>query len=137
MIMKLTIIGTFLLNTLLGSFCMMPMAMAADMPNQQDEAVEMNMTPMAPMSMAHCEHCTHVDGQSNAPMSNSCAGHCLAKAQDALTAAVSVSFGHQIALALPPAFPIVAEPAYVSDTYNTSTTTPINLVSARGVVMIN
>jgi hypothetical protein len=135
--MRILVSVGFVTHILLGTFCMMPMAYAAPMPMQHDEAMEINMTPMAPMSMAHCEHCTHVDEQSNAPMGSGCAGHCLAKAHDALTAAVAVSFGHQIALALPPTFPIVAEPAYISAIYHSSTAPPINFASARGVVMIN
>ena len=114
----------------------MPMAMAANMPTQQDEATEMNMTPMAPMSMAHCEQCTHVDDQNNAPMSNSCAGHCLAKAHDALAALTSVSSANQISVALAPSIHILVEPTSVAESSIISPVPPINLALARSVVMI-
>ena len=37
-------------HVLLGTFCMMPMAYAAPMPMQEEEAMEMNMTPMVDVS---------------------------------------------------------------------------------------
>ncbi len=91
--MKLIVSVSFVTHILLGTFCMMPMAMAmaADMPPQHDEAMEMNMTPMAPMSPLHCEHCTHVDQQNNNNPMNNCAGHCLAKAHDSIAAITPVS----------------------------------------------
>lgn len=125
-------------NSLLGHLCMMPMAYAdaASMPMQHDESMEMNMTPMAPMSPAHCEYCDHVDQQNDTSAKGGCAEHCLAKAHDAVGTTLSVSSENQIAIALPPTFQLVFEPADSVEKPSTSAAPPINLALARGIVMI-
>jgi hypothetical protein len=125
----------FVTHVALGSFCMMPMVMAADMPPEQNEAMEMNMTPMAPMSPLHCEHCTHVDQQNSNPMSN-CAGHCLAKAHDSISAIIPASSVHHLAVALVPAFLAINEPPQAIQKIASSTAPPLNLALVRSVVML-
>jgi hypothetical protein len=112
------------------------MAMAADMPPQHDEVMEMNMTPMAPMSPAHCEHCVHVDQQNDTSAGGSCAEHCLAKAHDAVGTTLSVSSGNQVAIALPPTLQLVFEPVDPVEKPPAPEAPPINLELARGIVMI-
>ena len=134
--MKVLVSIGFVAHVLFGSFCMMPMAFAQAMPMQDNKAMEMNMTPMYPMSAAHCERCSHADQQKDAPAASGCAGHCLAKAHDALTAARSVSSVHQIVSALPPAFQAVVESAFAGDRHGTSPAPPMNLAGTRSVVML-
>ncbi len=133
--MKILVSVGFVTHVLLGTFCMMPMAYAAPMPMQEEEAMEMNMTPMAPMSPLHCEHCTHVDQQNSNPMNN-CAGHCLAKAHDSVSAIIPASSVHHLAVALVPAFLAINEPTHATQKITTSTAPPSNLALARSVVMI-
>ncbi len=131
----LTSIGvTF--HVLLGGFCMMPMASAASLPVQHDEAMEMNMTPMFPMSPAHCGHCMHVDKQNSTPMHNGCAGHCLAIAHDTVAAVVSVSSVDPPSVALASAFPATDDPVHVIGRITLSTAPPINFALARNIVLI-
>lgn len=137
MSMRIIVSAAFMANALLSSFCMMPMAMAADMPmHHDDEATEMAMTPMVPMSPAHCEHCAHVDEQNDSPIDGGCAGHCLAKAHDALVKITSVSTTKQFFVALAPSFSTLVETSDISEKSTTSFSPPINLVLERSVVMI-
>ena len=77
MSMKIAVTVAFLTNTFLGGFCMMPMAMAAEMPAHDMGAMEDEMTPM---SQADCPHCDHAkeEKQSEKPKGIPCDGeHCL------------------------------------------------------------
>lgn len=134
-------------NSLLGHLCMMPMAYAASMPMQHDEAIEMSMTPMHPMAQSlasdvpmsalhHCEHCEQVHQQNSSPMNGGCAGHCLAKAHDTVAAVTSAPSADHMPVALVPTFSTIAEPAHVKGKVVTSTAPPFDLALARSVVMI-
>ncbi len=81
---KTAIVGTFVINILIGNICMMPMAMATDISSEHDmDLTEDMMTPMAPMSHADCAHCPkHEEKKAPVPQSSSCAGHCLTQATD-------------------------------------------------------
>lgn len=103
MIMKVKIIFSvaFVTNILLGNICMMPMAMAAEMPQHEMNEMEEVMTPMAPMSHADCPDCPHHEEKGEpAQQSSSCAGHCLSQATSVNPA--NLVFGSaQLAAALP------------------------------------
>jgi hypothetical protein len=76
MLNKRLFVLAFAVQSVTGSFCMMDMAHAADMPMSAEshEAMEMNMTPASP----HCEHCEHEDKQE--PQGSPCDnGHCLSQ----------------------------------------------------------
>ena len=108
MSMKMIFVGTFLINTLIGSTCTMPMAMAAEMPAHHDmDSMEEMMTPLAQMSHADCDHCPHhTEKKEPAPSSSSCAGHCLSQATNTNPSNVTFSSSQLIA-ALPASFPLV------------------------------
>ena len=105
---KFFVTGAFIINTLVGNFCMMSMAMAAEMPPSHDmNATEQVMTPMEPISHADCDGCPHhTEKKEPAQQSSSCAGHCLSQATSANPA--NIVFGSsQVVAALPASFPIV------------------------------
>lgn len=140
--MKIATIGAFLTNILLGSVCMMPMAMAADMPMHHDEAMEMVMTPvetMTPvvlMSSTYCEHCVHVQKEQPTPMSAGCAGHCLSKANDGVALVTSASSLAQHLVALPPALPTIIAFADETGRFTESTAPPFGASPQRGTVLL-
>ena len=90
MSMKILITFGFAIHVLLGSFCMMPMTMAAEMPMPNDmNAMQQMMTPMELLSHADCPDCQHHDEQKEpTEQSSSCAGHCLAQAHQSITGIV-------------------------------------------------
>ncbi len=96
-----------LANAVLGHLCMMPMAYADSLPMSNDEAMDMNMTPMEPMSPAHCQHCSHVAKEQPSPMSTGCAGHCLAKGNETVSAVISSPRSIANAAVLPSSLPVV------------------------------
>ncbi len=79
---RILLIVTVLSNALLGHLCMMPMAMATEMVDHHDAAMEMVMSPLEPMSPVHCEHCGHLAKEQLTQTSAGCAGHCLTQAGD-------------------------------------------------------
>lgn len=101
MFQRVTVFGMFLANVLLGNFCMMPMAMAAAMPMQNEDEMDV-MTPVEPMTSAHCEHCAHLQKEQPAPMNGGCAGHCLSKAHEAGSIMVENAGQSLLGAALPP-----------------------------------
>lgn len=109
MFMRSLITVAILTNATIGQFCMMPMAMAAEMPTQRhDDSMEEMMTPMQPMSHADCPDCPHHQEKQEPPQqSSSCAGHCLSHAANANSTNV-VIVASQLAVVLPTAAPIVA-----------------------------
>lgn len=84
----LTSIG-FAAHVLLGNFCMMPMAGAAEMPMSHEGHAEMAMTPM---SSADCEHCIK-EQSDDVPMKGMpCnGGHCLSKSASQPSTAIQAS----------------------------------------------
>ena len=78
------LVAALLINSVLGTICMMPMAMAAGLPMQDNvTAMEEMMTPRASMSHSDCEHCSHQTAKKDpAQQSSSCAGHCLSQAMN-------------------------------------------------------
>lgn len=110
--MRILLVAALLTNSILGSLCMMPMAMAAEIPTQQhDESMEGMMTPMQPMSHADCPDCPHHQ-EKKAPVqqSSSCAGHCLSHATNANPTNV-ITVASQLVVALPTAVPIIVSNA--------------------------
>ena len=70
----------FAAHVLIGSFCMMPMAMAAEMSMPSDSHA------MEQMSHADCPDCPHHEEQKKpSQQSSSCAGNCLAQARQSTT----------------------------------------------------
>ncbi len=136
--MKMLVSIGFVVHALLGNVCMMPMAYAASMPLQPEEVMEMAMTPMFPMSPApnHCKQCAHVQQRSNAPMSRSCAGHCLSRAHDSDAAVLSGSSFHQAFVVPAPAFPGIIEPADIIERSIKSLSPPVNIALTRSVVLL-
>ena len=109
MLAKRLIALAFTTHALLGNFCMMPMAMAKDMPmNDDDSAMEEMMTPaMAPMSShADCAHCLHhTEKKEPVQQSSACAGHCLSQATSDIPA--NIVFGWpQLFASLPASIPV-------------------------------
>lgn len=106
--MKILLLAAFITQTTIGSFCMMPMAMAAE---HETESMEDVMTPMVPMSHADCPDCPHHE-QKEAPaqQSSSCAGHCLSHATNSNPTNV-VTIASQLIVALPTAVPIIVSNA--------------------------
>lgn len=100
MLSRIVIAASIIANTALGSFCMMPMAMAAEPMPHQTDATEQMMTPMAPMSHADCPDCPHHQEKQQPVSQSSCAGHCLSHANNSNPANV-VIVASQLAVALP------------------------------------
>ncbi len=88
MVLKDFITGIIVSNSLFGSFCLMPMAMAATEAQATPQHDEMNMSPMDAMSHADCDHCKP-QKQNNDSQSGGCAGHCLAATDN--TAAINAN----------------------------------------------
>ena len=89
---RIFLVGVFVLNTLFGQICMMPMAHAAMLPNMDEMSAEQMMTPIH----SGCEHCPKMQ-------SNSCAGHCLSQASSIAPSAVP-SAVYEIPVAISPQF---------------------------------
>ena len=104
---KIAMSAAFLLHTLFGSFCIMPMAMAAEAPMPHDmDAMDEMMTPIAPMSHADCPDCPKHEKNQEPVSQSSCAGHCLSHASNT-NPANAVSTTSQLAVILPAPMPIV------------------------------
>ena len=110
--MKIAFAMAVVITVLLNALCMMPMAMAAPVPQEMPNA-EQTMTPMVPLSRADCAHCPdHKDKREPASQFPSCAGLCLENATITHLSTV-VTAGNQIIGALQPKTHIV-----VSDLQN-------------------
>lgn len=102
--MKTIVTLAFLCYASIGSFCMMPMAMAAEMPaGHHMDAMEHMMTPL---SHADCDHCPHhEDGKKPMSHASSCAGHCLSQAISNNPSTI-IRGSAQLLAALPPTIPV-------------------------------
>ena len=125
-----------LANAAVGHLCMMPMAYAASMPMQNDEAMEMNMTSMQPMSPAHCEHCSRVAKEKPSPMSTGCAGHCFLKGNETISAMTSGTRSIADTAVLPPSLPLLV--AFVGQLQNLTEANapPVGFPPTQMVVML-
>ena len=94
----LTSIG-FAAHVLIGNFCMMPMAGAAEMPMSHEAHAEMSMSQM---SSADCEHCMKEEASDDAPLKGMpCnGGHCLSQSVPQASTAIQTP-GLIAAIALP------------------------------------
>ena len=107
MLVKILLSMAFVTHAVVGSFCMIPMAMPSDMPMSHDmHASATMMTPIAPMSRTDCDHCPHhEEKKAVSQQSSSCAGHCLSQAT-ANTQGNVVIGSAQLLAVLPTAIPI-------------------------------
>lgn len=71
----------FLSHVIVGSFCMVPMAMAAEPQEVVMQHEHVNMTSADAMSHADCDTCKH--HQQKAP--SGCSGHCFTAAVDTIS----------------------------------------------------
>lgn len=94
----------FATNIILGSVCMMPMAMAAEPLHNDANVMGQMVTPIAPMSHADCTHCSH-RSEKKEQKPSSCTGHCLSQATNANSTNV-VAGSTQLIATLPTAFPL-------------------------------
>ena len=118
-VMTRLIASAFATHVLLANFCMMPMAMAAEMPMRDMHTMEDVMTPMEPMSHADCPDCPHHQKQQEpAQQSSSCAGHCLAQAYQSITGIVFQG-GQEVAVV-----PSLRN-AFVEDNHNQEEKVPV------------
>ena len=101
----------FTTHALLGSFCMMPMAMAA--PTDMPMAHEENMTPMDAMSHQDCDRCPHQE-QGAHPSQSGCAGHCLTAASDNTAYSNPNSTQQTLSVVISPPIPVVFAPVEVA-----------------------
>src|SRR3989338_2929654 len=140
-IMKIVFTLAFIGNVLFMPLCMFP-TMAADLPMQHAEAMEMIMTPMETMTHAvmtpstSCDHCAHVQKQQPPPMNAGCAGHCLSQAGDALG---TLAMGSSSILAdalLPPPTSIVAMAEDRGQSWKTPQWPPGVFISTRTIVLL-
>ena len=136
MSMKIAIIGAFVMNTLFGHICMMPMAYAASISMPHDEVMEMTMTPIEPMSPAHCEHCARVAKEQPSPMSAGCAGHCLSQKPESLAFTSTTSQTMQVIAVLPPANPLSLVRDNTDHKYIASTASPVLVSMTRTIVLL-
>jgi hypothetical protein len=92
--MKIAVTLAFLINTFLGSFCMMDMA-HAEMPTEHESMMEeMEMTPMVPIPQSDCPHCEHTESESQSehPKSVPCdSGHCLSHTTQTTSEAITIT----------------------------------------------
>ena len=117
--MKILTTFGFAIHVLVGSFCTMPMAMAAEMLTHDMHAMEDVMTPMEPMSHADCPDCPHHEEQKKpTQQSSSCAGHCLAQAHQSTTGIVS--HGVQVVAVVP-----ALQNAFVEESHNQEEKVPV------------
>lgn len=135
MSMKIFLAGVFLINTLFGHICMMPMAHAKAMPMSQQHE-EMAMTPLEPMSPAHCEHCLLVTEQQSQSTESGCAGYCLSKAADTSRAVVSTSQPFLADAALPIATPVLVSVLETNNGFIESTAPPGGFAPTWTVVLL-
>ncbi len=133
--MKIVLSAAFVANTLVGHFCIMPIAYAEAMPVQHDEVIEMNMTPLEPISPAHCEHCVHIGQENRSPMTGDCAGHCLSQASSSVAAVSNTQALHTTA-ALPATVPNIVAFADDHYSYADSTAPPVSVPVTRTVVLL-
>lgn len=120
------------MNVVFGHFCMMPMVYAA-VPH--DDQMEMVMTPMVPMSPAHCEHCASITKQEPPPMSATCAGHCLSKANDVI-GIITTTQSMLSQLALPSSLPVVVASADTGQSFIEANAPPAPSPPTRTVVLL-
>lgn len=112
MLRRIILIASIVANAAVGHLCMMPMAMAAEVPMAHDmDPTQDVMTPMIPMSHKDCADCPHhEEKQQPTEQSSSCVGHCLSHATNTNPTNV-VTVANQLAVALPTAVPIVLNSA--------------------------
>ena len=123
----------FVGHVVLGNFCMMQIAMAADMP-MQHEAMEMVMTPMEPMTPAHCKQCAHFEKQQP-PMSGGCAGHCLFQSHEVAPVMVQNVGQMFLVAALPPSLTSTTH-ATTGESFVESTAPPPEVNPTRTIVLL-
>lgn len=113
----LTSIG-FGAHVLIGNFCMMPMAGAAEMPMPHEEHMEM---AMAPMPSAECEHCVKEEQPDETPMKGiPCnGGHCLSQSVPQASTAIQTS-SLLAAIALPVGILLPSAPLEISGSPNST-----------------
>ena len=134
--MKIVLAGVFLANTFFGHLCMMPMAYAASMPVPNNEMMEMNMTPVQPMSPTHCEHCSRVAKEQPSPMSTGCAGHCLSKGNETVSAVTSSARSIADTAVLPPSLPLIVAFIDQSQNLTEANAPPVGFPPTEMVVML-
>jgi len=83
----------FVFHTVLGSFCMIPMAYANESLLPHEDHEEVMMTLMTPIVPVHCTDCSisELHAEHSPPMTPLCAGHCLAQEKDAVMDALILS----------------------------------------------
>ncbi len=126
----------FLLSLLLGNVCLMPNAVAKEMPMPHDEFMEEMMSPLVPMSPVHCTHCAQLMKEQPSPMSAGCAGHCLSERSDLAHTVMSRSPLQFAALALPPSPTIIGRSADVGQSLTQTNGPPGNSPLTAAVVML-
>lgn len=137
MSMKIILTVAFLTNTLLGVFCMMPMAHGEEMPMPDDMPHKsMNMSPVPQMSPANCEHClkeeqpTHDSENQKSPCDD---GQCFSNVPSS-NLAISSTFTSSI-ISPPPSGIIFLNVPFEQPSRPISTAPPNSRISTRTVVL--
>lgn len=133
--MKVAVVGTFVMGTLLGHLCMAPVASAAAVPAPPAEHVEMVMTPMFPMSPLHCKQCvssSEMIAQSHGK--TACGdGHCFTQASSTAVAGGQTLGG----MTMPPASaPRLVAFADALDPFINAPAPPARVAVTRTIVLL-
>lgn len=118
MSMKIFASVGFAAHVLIGNFCMMPMAGAAEMPMSHEEHMEM---AMAPMSSADCDNCLKEKQLDETPMKGMpCnGGHCLSQSIPQASTAIQTS-GLLAAVVLPVGILLPSAPLELNESPNST-----------------